>query len=109
MDYIQIFPDAARQPRPRISRQKAWMIYRIFIAGAGIPPIYIWTSYFQARVEEDGGTFEASRCVTDALAALGSKTYYDLFELYRLRMEDDGATFDNPCFDELMYTLALLK
>ena len=85
------------------------MIYRIFIAGAGIPPIYIWTSYFQARVEEDGGTFEASRCVTDALAALGSKTYYDLFELYRLRMEDDGATFDNPCFDELMYTLALLK
>ncbi len=75
----------------------------------GEPGIRIWTSYFQQRVVDDSGTIESANCVTRAMVRLGVVSYYDLFRLHKNRMVDDGATFDNPCFDELLYTLVLLK
>lgn len=90
--------------------QKRRLYYYFYqIGSGGYPGIKIWTSYFSERVTTDSGTMEAETCVTNALIALGSVSYYDLFELYKKRMLEDGAVIDNPCFDELMYSLVLLK
>lgn len=68
--------------------------------------VTIFADAFRENVERDGGTFESVECVARALKSLGSTTYTDAFALFRNRMTDDGATFDNPCFDQLMYTIA---
>ena len=68
--------------------------------------VTIFADAFRENVERDGGTFESVECVARALQSLGSTTYTDAFALFRNRMTDDGATFDNPCFDQLMYTIS---
>jgi len=76
-----------------------------FVPTGGRLGVLIFVDAFFENVERDGGTYENAECVARALKQLGSATYTDAFQLFKNRMTDDGGTFDNPCFDQLMYTI----
>ena len=77
-----------------------------FTTTGGRLGVTIFADAFRENVERDGGTFESVECVARALQSLGSATYTDAFALFRNRMTDDGGTFENPCFNNLMYTIS---
>jgi hypothetical protein len=77
-----------------------------FTTTGGRLGVTIFVDAFSENVERDGGIFESVECAARALQSLGSATYTDAFDLFRNRMTDDGATFENPCFNNLMYTIS---
>ena len=76
-----------------------------FTTTGGRLGVLTFVDAFFENVERDGGTYENAECVARSMKQLGSATYADAFRLFKNRMTDDGGTFDNPCFDQLMYTI----